>query len=147
MLKTNNRAYWQYVLDSSKWMHEEAEKRLKFTPFDHTTFAWYLIHEKGPLFFVLRDMLRRGGYKFAVIDNPGDVAHLEDLAILTPWAQTCGRDPIKIRGEHYPLSELPLYYESGDWGCPQQNFLFDWTEDQATMYLIEKDIMHWEDIT
>lgn len=145
-MQKKTREYWQYVLEASKWMHEEAEKRLKFTPWDHSMFAWYLIHESGPLFFVLRDMLRRGGYKFALIENPGDVAHLEDVAILTPWSHTCGRDPIKIRGEHYPLYELPLYYESGDWGVPQQNFLFDWTEDQAVMYLIDRGIMQWEDI-
>lgn len=145
-MQKKTRSYWEFVLNSSKWLHEETEKRLKFTPWDHTMFIWYLIHENGPLFFVLRDMLRRGGYKFAPIDNPGQIAHLEDVTILTPWSNTCGRDPIKIRGELYPLAQLPLYYESGDWGIPQQNFLFDWTEDQATMYLIDKGIMSWEDI-
>ena len=145
-MQKKTRAYWQYVLDSTKWMHEETEKRLKFTPFDHTTFGWYLVHQQGPLFFVLRDLLRRGNYQFSLIENPGDIAHLEDVAILTPWSTTCGNDPIKIRGEHYPLAQLPLYYESGDWGTPQQNFLFDWTEDMAVMYLIDKGIMDWEDI-
>lgn len=143
---SKSREYLQFVMDSSRWMHEEAEKRLKFTPFDHTTFVWYLVHEPGPLFFVLRDLLRRGDYKFALIKDPAEIMHLEDVSVLTPWSQTCGRDPIKVRGEFYPLASLPLYYESGDWGRPQQNFLFDWTEDQALMYLVDKGIMHWEDI-
>ena len=140
------RAYWQYILDSSKWLHEETEKRIKAAPFDHTMFAWYLVHEKGPLFFVVRDMLRRGGYRFALTENPGDVAHLEGLTVTTPWSSTACRDPIKIRGEFYPLAQLPLYYESGDWGVPQQNFVFDWTEDQAVMYLVDRGLMSWEDI-
>lgn len=145
-MQKKTRNYWQYVLDSSRWMHEETEKRIKFTPWDHSTFGWYLIHHNGPMFFVLRDMLRRGEYRFSLIENPGLIAHLEDVSILTPWTQSSGNDPIKIRGELYPLGQLPLYYESGDWGTPQQNFMFDWTEDQAIMYLVDKGLLDWEDI-
>lgn len=129
--------------------YEEAAKRLKYTPFDHTMFGWYLVHDKGPLFFVLRDLLRKGNYVFAVTCDPLTVNHMSNVAIITPWSSRVDGEPtvLRVRGQPFPRLDMPLYYESGDWDVPQQNFLFDWTEDQAWGYLVHHGLIDIEDLT
>ena len=127
--------------------YEEAEKRLKYTPFDHTMFGWYMVYDKGPLFFALRDLLRRGQYVFAVTCDPHTVTHLQSTSIITPWSSQVEGEPavLRVRGQDFPRKDMPLYYESGDWDVPQQNFLFDWTEAQGWGYLIHHGILSMEE--
>lgn len=140
------REYWEYVLNSNKPMYEETEKRLKYTPFDADTFVWYLIYEPSPLFIVLRDMLRRGNYRFQIAVDPTRLARRPYTSILTPWSAAVGDAQITIRGQLCDRMMMGLYYEAGDWDCPQQNFLFDWSEDQAIAYLIDRELLAYEDV-
>lgn len=143
--------YLMFVLSSSRAMgiFGEAEKRLKYTPFDDKTFKWKLLYAPTPTFFALRRLLREGGYRFELV-----TAELEgtkhpvigDVAILTPWTTVSGPPHILVREQVISREELPLYYESGDWICPQQNFLFDWSPEQAWAFLIDRGITTIEDV-
>lgn len=126
--------------------YEEMAKRLKFTPFDNEQFLWCLLYQDGPHFFALRDLLRQGGYQFTVIENPLTLTSLNYTAILTPWSHSKGPEFVKIRGQQRPLPDMGLYYEAGDWDCPQQNFLFDWNDTQAWGYLIHRGLVTLEDV-
>lgn len=113
----------------------ELEKRLKFCPFSRNEFVWRLVHTNGPKFFVLRDMLRKGGYAFTVCDEPMTLTSLENTALLTAY---CIEDRMqaRVRGKWLEADKMPLYVEAGNWDVPQINPLFDWTDAQAWGYLI-----------
>lgn len=141
-------AYLEFILSTALSMgqYEELEKRFKYSPFDDKEFKWLLIYDGSPWFFVLRDALRRGGYRFELVDDI-DGRDLNYTAILTPWSHTRGPQLVRIRGENRPLSEMGLYYEAGDWDCPQQNFLCDWAEEHAWAYLIHHGLVHLGQVT
>jgi len=137
--------YIDWVINSSKWLFEETEKRLKYSPFDHNQFHWWLIHSKGPHFFALRDLLRKDGYTFFVTAEPIALTTLENSVVLTAFCVSESTAQVRVRGQWLPRSQMPLYVEAGQWDCPQMNPLFDWTEDQAWAYLIDRKIVLPED--
>lgn len=139
--------YLKFTISSSRAMglFDEAAKRLKYTPFDHQTFEWKLLFESTPMFFALRQLLREGSYRFElVVKDPPKPP--EYVALLTPWTTEIGPRNVLVRGRPIPRAELPLYYEAGSWGCPQQNFLFDWSTEQAWAFLIDRGITTVEDV-
>jgi hypothetical protein len=136
--------YMKFVLDAclATSQFDEAEKRIKYSPFTSNDFKWWLVHENGPLFFVVRDLLRRGNHVFSVCPGtPLALTSLDYSVIITPWSAHTGHDPVKVRGSMMERSLMPLYVESGEWECPQMNPVFDWTEDQAWAYLIHRNLV------
>lgn len=139
--------YLKFVISSSRAMgiFTEAEKRLKYTPFDDKTFKWKLLYENTPTFFALRQLLREGGYSFEMV-TVDPVTPPSYVALLTPWTTMQGPPEVLVRGKPVTRAALPLYYEAGDWGCPQQNFLFDWSVEQAWAFLIDRGITTVEEV-
>lgn len=138
-LSNYNPQYLEYTINSSVALgqYEELEKRLRFCPFDGNDFMWQLVYADGPLFFVVRHMLRRLGIHFEVLRAP--VAH-EDALAITAWTSYDGKD-VKIRGQVFPAVQMPLYVESGEWDMPQCNPVFDWSRAQAWGYLIHHGLV------
>lgn len=137
-------AYMNHVLQTCLATDQfgEAAKRLKYSPFDNNEFKWWLIHDNGPHFFVLRDLLRRGNHIFSVTAvDPNAMTSLDHSVVLTPWSAYQGDKSVRVRGSQLERTKMPLYVESGEWDCPQMNPLFDWTEDQAWAYLIHRDLI------
>lgn len=143
--------YLKFVISSSRamGMFAETAQRLKYTPFDDKTFKWKLLYENIPEFFALRQLLREGGHSFelATPDLTETKHPIRDaVAIITPWTTSYGPNHVLVREKVKPRSELPLYYESGDWMCPQQNFLFDWSRDMAWAFLVDRGITTLEEV-
>lgn len=139
--------YLKFTLESSlsMGMFDEAAKRLKYTPFDDKTFQWRLVYEPTPMFLALRRLLCEGGYRYTM--HLGGTAPVEGaVAVLTPWTEYCRPGVVSVRGLTIAKGVLPLYYEAGDWGCPQQNFLFDWSVEQAWAFLIDRNITTVEEV-
>jgi hypothetical protein len=137
-------AYLEFIRTTAlrTGQYEELEKRLKYTPFDDKEFKWLLVYDGSPWFFVLRDALRRGGYHFELCASDPSERDLNFTSILTPWSYSRGPQHVRIRGENRPRSEMGLYYEAGDWDCPQQNFLCDWEEAHVWAYLLHRNLVH-----
>lgn len=138
-----NPEYIKFCISTSlaTGQYEELEKRLKYTPFDDQQFRWWLMAESSPMFFVIREFLRRGNYVFSVCGNPLTLTSLENSVVITPWNADDHKQPMKVRGQYYDPKLMGLYYEAGDWDCPQFNPLFDWTEAQAWGYLTHSGLI------
>lgn len=141
--------YLKFMIHSSRsmGMFDETAKRLKYAPFDDASFRWKLLYENTPVFFALRHMLREGEYRFElVVADPQSPQEVQDVTLITPWTTYEGPPSYIVRGMEVARCALPLYYESGEWGCPQQNFLFDWSREMAWAYLVDRGVTTVEEV-
>lgn len=136
--------FLKHTLETSLLMgvFDEAMKRICYCPFDTNLVQWKLVHSDGPMFFVVRDMLRRSGLPFTVCgDEPFTLTSLEGTLFITAQIAEEGHPLIRIRGQGMGRSKLPLYVECGQWDVPQMNPVFDWSEAQAWAYLMHHGLI------
>lgn len=140
--KTYSPEYIKFCISSSLATDQygEAAMRIKACPFTSPELEWALIYDDGPMFFVVRDLLRKSGVPFTLISNP-EIRCFDDLLIVTARSREIGTEPVMIRGQTLERLLMPLYVESGDFDLPQFNPCFDWTEAQAWGYLMHHNII------
>lgn len=142
MILTQQQYAFHSMVAQSTQQYQELAKRLRFSPFSSVGFKWLLVYENGPHFFVVRDMLRFLEMPFTLIQEPPQM--IPNTLILTPWSQYTDSGDVKIRGQLLPADKMPLYVEAGEWDAPQCNPVFDWTEEQAWTYLIDRGLINLE---
>lgn len=140
-LSNYNPQYLQFTINSSLAtdQYEELRKRLVYCPFESDKFVWGLVYDDGPLFFVVRHMLKETQLPFNVVSDPMVLTQIEGLFI-TPWTSYDGKEQ-KVRGQMLPAIQMPLYVEAGHWDVPQCNPVFDWSRAQAWGYLIHHGLV------
>lgn len=145
MTKNNyTQAFLQHTLETALLfgVFDEAVKRIHYCPFDINRVQWKLVHSDGPLFFALRDLLRKSGKPFTVCPEPFTLTSVESTLFITAETFEVGSTTIRIRGHEVERSKMPLYIEAGQWDVPQMNPVFDWSEAQAWAYLLNTGLIN-----